>query len=476
MTRDGGNGRSWATWVSLGIVLVACEVALAWLSNSFEYGADRLTLPMWPLVGLMVGAGVVYLACVWRLDKIAGQRRLWIWIVIVGAAMRLAMLPSTIILEDDIYRYLWDGAMVAHGRSPYAVAPLHCQPGDPAFASQPAAIQRMAVESGPVVARVNHPQLRSIYPSVGQCGFALAYVIKPWSVVAWRAVLLAADVATLALLAMLLRQLGRPAVWLAVYWWNPLVVKEIFNSGHMDAVILPFVLGAILLAMRGWATWAVPLAAVGAGVKVWPVLLLPLLARPLLRNAKRLLVAVVVSAVVLGMAFGPLVWAGLNGTSGMVAYGATWQANDALFKLLIWGVLAVGSPLGVTWSIAFGIARVMLLLAMLGWALAGTVRPMAGRDELVRRCLWIVGGLFVLSATQFPWYFVWVVPLLALRMNRALLLYTALLPLYYLRYTYEPRGQLAVFEHGVVFVEHVPVWLMLGWQWWTSRRQPAATM
>jgi hypothetical protein len=35
-----------------------------------------------------------------------------------------------------------------------------------------------------------------------------------------------------------------------VYWWNPLLVKETFNSGHLDVIAFPFVLEALLLNLR----------------------------------------------------------------------------------------------------------------------------------------------------------------------------------------------------------------------------------
>lgn len=73
-----------------------------------------------------------------------------------------------------------------------------------------------------------------------------------------------------------------------------------------------------------------------------------------------------------------------------------------------------------------------------------------------------VGGLFVLSPTQFAWYYTWVLPFLVLAPARALVLYTALLPLYHLHYDYP----------WVVWIEHLPVWMLIGWAawgWWSAR-------
>ena len=45
------------------------------------------------------------------------------WVIVIGAGLRISMLSSAPILEDDYYRYLWDGAVVVNGLNPYAYSP-----------------------------------------------------------------------------------------------------------------------------------------------------------------------------------------------------------------------------------------------------------------------------------------------------------------------------------------------------------------
>jgi hypothetical protein len=82
-----------------------------------------------------------------------------------------------------------------------------------------------------------------------------------------------------------------------------------------------------------------------------------------------------------------------------------------------------------------------------------------------RQFLMAVTLLFILSPTQFPWYYLWLLPFLTLHPHPALILYTALLPLYYLRPLMAAHGHKALFDHGVVWVQHGPVivWLLLDW-------------
>ena len=69
--------------------------------------------------------------------------------------------------------------------------------------------------------------------------------------------------------------------------------------------------------------------------------------------------------------------------------------------------------------------------------------------------------LFLLSPTQFPWYYLWLMPFLPLHPHPALVFYAALLPLYYLRPLFEHHELAGWFDQGVVWIEHGPVILWL---------------
>ena len=112
----------------------------------------------------------------------------------------------------------------------------------------------------------------------------------------------------------------------------------------MDAIILPFVLGAIWLAAKGRTIWASASLALAVGVKVWPVLLLPLLLAPTLSDWRKTATALAVFAVTAGLLATPVLYAGLDETSGFLAYGRHWQVNDALFMTVAWLVNLAAAP------------------------------------------------------------------------------------------------------------------------------------
>jgi hypothetical protein len=44
---------------------------------------------------------------------------------------------------------------------------------------------------------------------------------------------------------------------------------------------------------------------------------------------------------------------------------------------------------------------------------------------------------------------------------------TVLLPLYYLRFYLDFRDSAPLFDYGVVWLEYLPVWLLLVREWWS---------
>jgi len=448
-----------------GAGLIGLHLLLSRLSPEFAY--DRLELinrPIWTLVGLGVGTGALYLLIVRQLRGVSLSGVLLVWVVVVGIAVRLMMFSTNPMLEDDHYRYLWDGAVTANGFNPYVYIPDDLLREAEDFEEQASPIGRLALGSLPVIERVNHGHLRTIYPPVAQGAFALAYWIRPWSLLSWRTVLLLFDVAALVLLVVLLRTLGLPSLWLTIYWWNPLLVKEIYNSGHMDVVVLPFLLAALLLAINKRHIWAVVFLALAVGVKVWAIVLLPLLLRPLVTDPKRLLLASGLFGLLVLLMFLPIYLSGLNETSGFIAYGKHWEMNDALFMLFLWGAQLV-SP-GHAHLVARGVVAIVLGI----WVLWVVRKEARGPADLCNRFLFIIAALFLLSPTQFPWYYVWLIPFLAIRPYPSLLLLTVLLPLYYSRFYFDAKNVVDVFDYGIVWLEYVPVWGLLIWEWLVRRK------
>ncbi|MFC1835863.1 glycosyltransferase 87 family protein [Thermodesulfobacteriota bacterium] len=443
------------------MALIAIQVGLAVLSPEFKYGSPLEERPIVGMVFTVSVACVVFLLAVWTVRFVRPSRAVLAWVILAGLLMRLPMMVSTPMLEDDYFRYLWDGALTANGLNPYAHAPAEVELDS---AKLDLRLQELAKDGHEILSRVNHPELRTIYPPVAQAAFALAYFIKPWSLIAWRVVIFMFDGATLFLLLLALRDVEASPLWGIVYWWNPLILKEIFNSAHMDVLVLPLVLGAIILGSREKYLWSSVVLALAIGVKLWPIILLPIVFRSLLRQPRRLILPLAVVGLVCAAMFIPVYLAKLDSSSGFVAYGKEWEMNDALYMVLFWAVKFLLKLCSVGVGAAHEITRAAVGLLLLAWIIWLIRLEATGSRQLWEQVLLITAGLFLLSPTQFPWYYSWVIPLIAVRPRASLLLLNGLLPLYYLRFHFDARNTVYLFDYGIVWLEFVPVWILLLWE------------
>lgn len=444
----------WTVAVGL-LALVAWSIGLAWLSGFFGYERDVLDKPVWTFVALQVAAGAVYLVTLFALRRRPTTRGLLMAVIAIGLLMRLAQLGAVPVLEDDFYRYLWDGAVTAHGHNPYAYSPEHIQQSAEGI---PDDLLHLAGESGVVVDRINHPWLRTIYPPTAQAAFTLGYWISPFDIQGLRLVWLGLDLTILCLLLFLLRGSSSLSFGLAIYWLNPLLIKEVFNAGHMELVLIVGLLASLLAVRRGFHKTGGLLLGLAAGAKVWPVLWLPLLLRHGWTTWRRGIGVAFTFAIPAAVLALPILLGRLDVESGFTAYAQRWQMNDSAY-LLIHEAAKLLSP-----DHAQLLARLIVAAVVLG-VLAFCIRRFRPTlDGLVGGATVITATLFLLSPTQFPWYYLWLLPLLVLRPMWSLLVLPVTLPLYYLRFPLDAMGHAAWFDYGIVWLEFVPVWLLLAWE------------
>jgi len=319
----------------------------------------------------MAGGGLLLL---WRRDTVTMREVLW------GALLlRLAFLPLLPGLTDDAFRYLWDGWLQWEGINPYKFVPSD--------------VQLAAFRDSALYEKMNSPEYYSIYPPLTQVFFALGasvydghwvpsyYVLKTIFVtVEFGGVLLLARLAT--------------ARTVLLYAWNPLVLVETAGQGHTEALVLPFLFGA-LWAVRRQKGGLASLAVAGAGlVKLYPFALGPYLLR---RFGWRAVWpgALLVVAVSLPYA-APYVLPHIKASVDLFAELFEFNAGPYYFvKHVLW------TQTGADWSKTIGpvfrgifLVSLPVLYALDAW-----------RDWSFRRaCLLLLGALLVCSTTVHPWY------------------------------------------------------------------------
>jgi len=297
-TADVCGRRSLTALAGLALISELAYLAVVFSSQSLhETGTGGHSLLT--LLALFAGTFGVYLLAI-RIASLAPQDGRLTWLIVGSAVMfRLTLLFSDPIEEIDLYRYLWDGSVTIQGISPFRYSP-HQVLAAATEAELPDDLARLvslrdsAPEMTTILKKVHFGELPTIYPPVSQAVFAVSAWLTPPAASLWvrmtvmKALFVGFDLGTLVLVVRLLRLTGRPVGWSVIYAWCPLVIKEIANSGHLDA--LAFFLAtlaieravAIVYRPAGspprMRTGAIPsaLLALACGAKLYPVILLPL--------------------------------------------------------------------------------------------------------------------------------------------------------------------------------------------------------
>jgi alpha-1,6-mannosyltransferase len=381
------RARTYTAMVVAGAGLVAACWALARVPNLVL--APRTFLVLFTLSWLAYAVGA-------RVTLRARSRVTVVLILTIGLASRMLLLPSSPSLSTDAYRYVWDARVASAGIDPYVY---------------PAAAPELAgLRDAEIYPRLNHATWRTVYPPLAQTFFLAVYRLAPDSVAAMKLALGIAELLALASLVLLLSRLDLPLGRLTIYAWNPLVLLEVWGSGHLDALVLLLVTTAALASVCRRNGVAAVLLGIGTLVKLYPAVLLLLLPGRRRVIAYALAGAAVVAAIALsGFGRWPItpIW----------RYVSDEYFNPGLVRSF------VNEPM-------------LALAATAVWVLV--VASRAGTRDFVEQAVPMVIGVIVLGANVFPWYVVWLVPFLAVTPSVPLIAFTGTVGFAYSFFLSEP--------------------------------------
>ncbi len=452
--------RSRRTLCVLGALSLVVYAGITWLSHAFVYGQGHLERPIGTFVCLYSTAFVLYAVAIRRLQQLDTRPSPLVLIFVFAVLFRTILLFSEPIQEDDFYRYLWDGKVVASGLNPYQFDPLNIQMGAANAQLRPYRQFADADEHfALLLSRINHPGVPTIYPPLAQAVFGLAAMIAPGSLLALRLIFFCFELAVCVVLVSILRHFGLSASGVLIYAWSPLVIKESINSPHYD-VVPTFLLVLALSAVLKGRTLLAHLSLAGAILgKVFPGVLLPLFLHRTWQKEGFWAAAggLVLTAVVVIAGYLPFWAAGSALWQGSLTFAGEWQTNSFVFPFLL--------LLTEDRWLANGI-----IVACLGGAVLMAVwRNSRGEEQqFLRGCFFVIGLLLLLSPVGNPWYFIWIVPFVCIFPRRSWLLLSGLLGLYYFAFYFFYRGELETFR-WVVWLEYLPFYGLLMWEWWKKR-------
>ena len=371
-------------------------------------------------IALMLLAGVLYLAGVYVVQRCrCGPATL---LIILGATVvfRLIFLPLSPTLSEDVYRYQWEGRVERAHLNPYTVYPA--LPGLN-WAQNP----EYPIETGKTTP--------TLYPPISELAFSWVQTIA-----GYKRLFTAFDLATAALLLVLLGVTDRPLQHVLIYAWNPAVLVAFSLSGHNDSLaILMLVLAIFIIGRRG--VLSIGFLALAFLSKLFPLFLLP----AFLKRTRWSYAGIFGGLVLLG--YLPFLRAGGHLFTGLSDFAAQWEGNDSLFRLLL---AAGNSTRQAQW-----VAGVLLLLLI--------AYVLKARMDIFGAGLIILSGLLFLSPNAFPWYFTWIVPFLCFCPNAGLLLLTVTCVLGYAPVIAYAAGGAFPNSPLMLILEYLPVYALLGY-------------
>ena len=408
-------------WLSPRYLLLMAVGGVSALLYLRDYTIDTYLQVFFPLFGLYMLA----LVAVFRKRVRASYLPLIIGFAVV---FRLILVFSPLVLSTDLYRYVWDGRVQRAGLNPYRYPPE--------------AEALTALRDTEIFPRINRPWLPTIYPPAAQMFFALSTTVFPDSISGMKALLMLFDLATLWLLVRLLKTTGSDPDRVLVYAWSPLVLFELAGSGHVEALMLPFVLLALLARRQDRPIVAGAALGIATLSKLYPAVLFPTLWRR--RDAY------------FPLAFGATVLLGYlpyaSGVGDRVAgylprYFGPWEDFNVGLRHWLAVLLTPFTP-------SPRLTAMLLLTA----ALLTTALAVSRGDDVIRRAYVMATAYLLLLPTSFyPWYLVWLLPFLCIYPAWGWLYLSGTIALSYLEYV---KGTQALLP-GVRMLEFLPCYALL---------------
>ena len=386
-------------YISLITGLTSSLIYLYLAFNSQEYGQTSLSQMLSVYFSCTILCALVY----WHhyLNKNQISIPLLLGFALIFRIIGFFTFP---VLEDDFYRYLWDGHQTITNNNPYLLAPAHF------FDSDTISDQFEEILNG-----INYPFVATVYGPTSQWFFAAAAMISPGEIWPLKLILLSADIAIIVILL----KLTKPNAVL-LYAWCPLILKEFVVTTHPDLLGAFFLIWAMHSYLKQRFIMVGILMALACGIKIFPVILLPFLLKFFWRGWLSFVITVIIIAIPFGL---QTAWfpEGLQVMSGdwffnAPLYVAFYEFLPASYSIFIFKLIIVG---------VFGLLCATFLLSDLN-SYYFKQQPL----QLPRGDILFAAMLICLPALN-PWYAIWLLVFLSLKPNIFAWLATMMLLLSY---------------------------------------------
>lgn len=482
--------------IALGLLSLILYLVLTDLSEEFTWGEGYSKRPIIEYLSIYFSLFVLYaLACLYVFKSIWNRKIFWT-LVAFGLLFRCAIIPSQQIQEDDVYRYLWDGKVFSYGINPFKFSPEEINEYNVIKIQKPiyfnsryeeqdqkelAILNDLKWENDTALQfmeRINHPDVPTIYPPLAQYVFSLSQLINQDSLLTLRILFLAFDLMGMVFIVLTLKALNMNQSFSLVYFWSPLVIKETFNSTHLDIIGISCLCVSIYFLVRGRMAGSFFFLALSVLGKLYSGILLPFyLQRTWLlvrekgsRSATVPVLHLILFFIVIFACYLPFINIGGKVFEGLKTYGIYWQSNDSLFALLLYFIkvimelgASIGIPIVVSNMLFAKSIMALFVLGIVTYMLVKQIPSTNAPEDWVRKLFIVMALVFLVSPVQNPWYLCWMVPFLCLFHSRSLILLTGLIGLYYLDFYFDYQD-ITRYSSWITWFEYTPFYIYLIWE------------
>lgn len=339
----------------------------------------------------------------------ARQKTTFLWVMVLGIALRLLLIPIDSYTSSDTTRYLFDGKLAYEGIDPYQTA--HDAPE----------LQSLKQQWAPPE---EHAKYATLYPPLALSLFAIsASAGIEYAPLIWKLIVTFFSILTLLLAAHLLKTIQREH-YLPLIALSPLLILEAGVGAHLDTISAFSILLIIYSLWKKKPIWLGICIAMGTAIKLLPLaLLMPIFVFAIFKRKivfafttafSTLFSLIVIYGATFAMGFKPI------GSIGV--FFQNWRFGSPLFTYL---ESHLTDPVLI---IALITLFVLGLVAISVYLYFSNANP---RDKLISAMQYVIALPLVLSPVIFPWYLMSLAVLAALRPKPWLLAWILLAPLSY---------------------------------------------
>jgi hypothetical protein len=330
----------------------------------------------------------LYLGAISLVERCPANKWTLAIIFAVALAARLVCVAAPPFLSTDIYRYVWDGKVQSAGINPFRYIPAD---------SHLAFLRDSAIYPHINRAATAH----TIYPPVAQLIFLVIARIDA-SVPFMKLVLVGFEAVTCLTLLRIFKLLSLPAERILIYAWHPLCFWEIASSGHIDAAALTFLALAIYARLKNRSGLTGGWLAAATLVKLYPAAFLPAFF-----DQKKWRMPVIF-AVLIAIAYACYASVGL-GVFGFLSGFAQEEGLESGARYFLLALAERSLHISIAPAVYVALCGV-LMIGLCLWALQRGGR----RCAFIFSALVIATMLNILYSPHYPWYFLWLLPYLAI--------------------------------------------------------------